>query len=116
MSPGLALDCAGNEIAVPTAAHVKLDAAARTLFVALRYREVGEDAVTALEAGTQMGTIRESFQLTLSKTNPVAGHRNLGPGTPGCGKTHPICLASLRRGKKGWTVTRLRNRAKRGKP
>jgi len=57
----------------------------------------------------------QDYFLGRARRHNAAGHRNLGPGTPGCGKTHPICLASLRRGKKGWTVTRLRNRAKRGK-
>jgi hypothetical protein len=113
VSAGFALDCAGNEIVVPAPVRVKLDAAARKLFVALRYREVEEDAVTILGAGTQMGTIRERFALALSRTNPVLGHRELGPGTPGCGKTHPICLASLRRDKKAWTLARIRNRTTR---
>jgi hypothetical protein len=114
VSPGLALDCAGNEIVVPAFVSVKLDAAAGEWFVALSYREAEENPTAALELETQMGVIRESFGLAFVEKNPASGHRGLGPGTPGCGEAHALCLASVRKGMKGWTIGR-RERTKRRK-
>lgn len=111
VAPGLAIDCAGNEIVVPSVVCVKLPAAAKELFVALSYREVEEQPIATLEPEMQMGVIRESFELALVDENPSSDHRRLGPGTPGCGDAHPIFLAALHRRRAGWTITRLKARA-----
>lgn len=66
--------------------------------------------MTALGAETQMGTISEGFALELCEERPASAHRGLRRGTPGCGKTHPLCLASLRRGNKGWKLAESRRR------
>lgn len=111
ISPGLAIDCAGNEIVVPSVVCMKLPAAAQELFVALSYRELEEQPMTALDPELHMGVIRESFELALIDANPASQHRRLGPGTPGCGKAHAICLAAVHRRKTGWKITRLKSRA-----
>jgi hypothetical protein len=77
-------------------------------------REIEVSPGLALELETQMGVIRESFELAFVEKNPASGHRGLGPGTPGCGKAHALCLASVRKGKKGWRIGR-RERTKRRK-
>ena len=111
VSPGLAIDCAGNEIVVPEAVCLKLPAAAKELFVALSYREVEEQPIATFEPEMQMGVIRETFELALIDHHPASKHRRLGPGTPGCGRAHPVCLAAVRRRKTGWKIIRLKARA-----
>lgn len=111
VSPGIAIDCAGNEIVVPSVVCVKLPRSAKRVLVALSYHEVEEQPIATFEPGMQMGVIRESFEIALIEENPALKHGRLRPGTPGCGKAHPICLAAVHRRKTGWKIARLKARA-----
>ena len=107
----LAGTIAGNEIVVPSVVCVKLPRSAKRVLVALSYHEVEEQPIATFEPGMQMGVIRESFEIALIEENPALKHGRLRPGTPGCGKAHPICLAAVHRRKTGWKIARLKARA-----
>lgn len=111
VSPGIAIDCAGNEIAVPTPACIKINSAKARWFVALRYTQIEEGMIPAPGAADpQASLIRESFEVVLLETDPSRRHQAMGPGTPGCGKAHPLCLAALTQGPAGWSLMPVKSR------
>jgi hypothetical protein len=109
VNSGFAVDCAGNDIVVATPACAKIISAKTKLFVALSYKEVEESMTPTPGADTQASIICECFELKLLETNPSLGHRGIGPGTPGCGRAHPLCLAFLTKGRKGWKLARVKS-------
>lgn len=108
VGPGVAIDCAGNEIHVCAESRLALPGAAGVCFVALSHVESEVAPVPALAGGTVEGPafarIREGFRVEIAEADPVGGHRGRGAGTPGCGEPHPLCIARLRRGRRGWTL------------
>jgi hypothetical protein len=110
ISAGLAIDCAGNEIAVAEPLGISLGAAKGTRYVAIRYKE--ED-VCPVPAGTEIehSRIREGAEVLILDVNPGTGHRGIGPGTPGCGHAHPLCLAKLTWHGSRWQLRKLNCRA-----
>ena len=105
VSAGLAIDCAGNEIVVAEPVCIPLGAGKGTRYVAIRYKE---QEVRPAPAGTETehSRIREAAEVLALDVNPGTGHRGIGPGTPGCGQAHPLCLAKLTRLRSRWKLRR----------
>lgn len=108
ISPGLAIDCAGNEIAVAEPVRLPICIGEGRLYVAICYREMGVGAIPAA-GGFEFSRIREGAEVTLALADPGIGHRSIGPGTPGCGQAHPLCLARLERLRQRWQVRKVRH-------
>lgn len=108
VSAGLAIDCAGNEIAVAEPVRIPLAPGKGTLYVAIRYqeREVGQVPAGNL---VESSRIREGAEVVLLAVNPGIGHRGVGPGTPGCGQDHPLCLAKLTWHRPRWKLRKVKS-------
>lgn len=108
IGPGMAIDCAGNEIVVPSATRLPLTTGAARRYLVLSYRESAVDPMPARGARIEAATLREGFALDLVDQHPGRGHRHRGPGTPGCGQAHPLCLATLTASARGWKLLRVK--------
>jgi hypothetical protein len=110
VSTGLAIDCAGNEIAFAEPVRTPLVAAKGTLHVAIRYQEQ-EVCPVPTGDGVEASRIREGAEVVILDVNPGTGHRGIGPGTPGCGQAHPLCLAKLTWHRCRWQLRKVKNEA-----
>jgi len=111
VEPGVAIDCAGNEILVCSQARLKIPRKSNAFFVVLQYTETGTSPVpmvSSLASATDeelvFTRIREGFNIDIANTDPSSGHRGKGTGTPGCGCPHPLCIAHIKKGLHGWKV------------
>jgi hypothetical protein len=107
VQPGVAIDCYGNEIHVPTPTRVSIPHLPGEQFVVLKYSEEEVAPVPIASAtsdkdseGRAFTRIREGFQIEILSANPAPGHRDKG-----CGRLHPICLAKIRKSRRSWKVT-----------
>lgn len=105
VEPGLAIDCAGNELVLEAPATLAIGGLSGRHFVVVRYVEIPVGGQPGLE-GTGHSRIREAACVELSSTNPVANHRGMGRGTPGCGQAHALCLAVLSQRGLRWRISR----------
>ncbi len=111
VEPGVAIDCAGNEIYVCTQLRLKIPMNLDVHFVVLQYTETKispiptalDSAVTIVEEQT-FTRIREGFLIDIVDVDPLSGHQGEGVGTPGCGSLHQICIACLKKGLRGWKI------------
>ncbi len=110
IDPGLAIDCAGNELVVAEPMRMPIGCSEGPLWVAICYREQGVKPVPSGN-GVESSRIREAVELTLLPINPGTGHRGIGPGTPGCDLAHPLCLARLEWRRSRWQIRSVRNRS-----
>ena len=95
VEPGLALDCAGNELVLTDPTHFPLAGLSDKYFVTIAYSEEPVAPQPGPGGSTEFSRLREAVNIELHCNNPAAGHRGKGPGTPGCGQQHPLCLATL---------------------
>jgi hypothetical protein len=110
VSPGLALDCAGNELVLDAPQRLSLAGLAGRQYVTITYAEVPESPAPQ-PLGEPLATrVRETVSLRLEAINPALGHRHLGPGTPGCGLPHGVCVATLLQKGADWRATPVRAR------
>ena len=101
ISAGMALDCEGNEIIIPsdqTLSPPSFDS--KAAFVTVKYRELCEGVLPSGEPSS----IVESFELIFTTDNQNRGHRHLKARWLSCGKDHGLTLAKIRQGKTGWRV------------
>ena len=107
---GLATDCAGNEIALAEPVRIPLAAGKGPLYVAIRYQE---QEVGPVPAGNELeySRIREGAEVVVLEVHPGTGHRGIGPGTPGCGQAHPLCLAKLTWHRSRWHLRKVNGSA-----
>ena len=116
VSPGPAIDCAGNELVVEKGVALSMPPTARRLVVLLRYVEHGVDPLPALQAdpaageGAQFSRIEEGCELHLDPGFAVDLHPKLPPGSPGCGEAHPLPIALVQRPRTAWRVKPLSRR------
>lgn len=104
VSPGVAIDCEGNDLVCETPQKVPISRTASRLYVAIRFHEHCLSAVPTLGGDAPCSRIGESVLIELLTVNPSSGHRGAGRGTPGCGTAHPVYLATLRRRDTRWRV------------
>lgn len=108
ISPGVALDCTGNEIVLAELARLPLPRRAGRHVLTIRYAEAAVDPSPDPDGGMPPGAIREEAALELCGQHPAPRHAR--PGSPGCGEAHPLALATLTRRGTRWTVTPLKAR------
>jgi len=104
VEPGLAIDCAGNEIVLEAQQTLDIGALSGRHFILVRYVEIPVGEQPGPE-GTDYSRVREAACVEISNTNPVANHRGMGRGTPGCGQAHPLCLAVLNQRGSRWRIS-----------
>jgi hypothetical protein len=105
VSPGVALDCAGNELVLPCEARIPLADQAGRRYVTLRYEEVPVGHVPAVDGQFEPSHFREEVAVGLCPANPRTGHRSRDPG---CGLSHPVGLAAVIQHGSHWRVVRFR--------
>jgi hypothetical protein len=114
VSPGLALDCAGNELLLSAAEPISLLGRSGRCYVTIEYLEVEVGQSPSGQGEIEFSRVREAVRLALASVNPGRGHSHMGPGSPGCGQSHALCLATLRHDGSHWRVDPTkRNRARR---
>ncbi len=109
VSPGLALDCAGNEIIVLESIDLKLPEKGQVIYVTLSYQECPVDPVLVLTEpvssssnNLQYSRIREEFVLAYEFANPWSGHKRENSVWLPYGKIHAIPLGRLKYKKGYW--------------
>jgi hypothetical protein len=108
VSPGIALDCAGNELVLPEPASVSLQGLTGRHYVTVRYAELPIAPIPTPDGGTEPSAVRESADVELAVSNPLAKHGAFAAGGPGCGQAHALCLAIVSPRGARWRVTSLR--------
>jgi len=105
VEPGLAIDCAGNEVVLDTPATLDISTLSGRHFVVIRYLEIPCDEQPGL-GDPEFSRVLESACVELSATNPAANHHGMGRGTPGCGQAHAIYLGMLSQRGSRWRISR----------
>ncbi|MFN2511145.1 MAG: hypothetical protein ABR568_06825 [Pyrinomonadaceae bacterium] len=111
VSPGLAIDCQGNEIAVPEPLEESLPSPdlGSTLFLSIKYVERETDPVPgALPDYSEMENSRteESVVAVFEKGNKNQGHRHFKGRWRACGESHGLTIARLRFSSGQWRIDR----------
>lgn len=117
LEQGLALDCEGNELVVPSTQTVVVAPATdglRSAYVCVRYVESETDQIPAgpnepaatIENVTEPSTITEGFAIEIAHDNCNHGHRHLRARWLACGKPHALTIAKLKHTAHGWRVER----------
>lgn len=112
VEPGIAIDCAGNEILLNKRTELPLPSEGKEFYVIVEYRETKENPIPVLHrpgSGSDQeqaySRILEGCHVGIADLNPNDDHDGVGPGTPGCGCPHAISIACLRNGPKRWKVS-----------
>ena len=113
VEPGLAIDCAGNELVLAEPIKLSLSGLSGKHFVTIRYCEQLVSPQQVFDGGTEFSRVRESVSVELVGADPTARHRGMGPGTPGCGQPHAISLAILTRRGSRWRLSPTKRPARR---
>jgi len=99
---GLALDCCGREIYVPSSGRIALPKRRGSSFLTISYREFGTDPLPIpmfpedpQQEGFEHSRIRESFKLGWGTENPLKEHEWRDGAWVTCGKSHPLVLAQI---------------------
>ena len=107
VEPGLALDCAGNELIVNEREAILISAiklVGHTTYLSLRYAE--EDIGPVVAGTSETAIVAESFTVEFTKENCNRGHRHLRARWLACGQAHALTIAKLKLGSQGWRVER----------
>jgi hypothetical protein len=104
VAPGLALDCAGNELVLAEPVQLSLAELSGRHYVTLRYLEIPLAPVPSPQGEPEYARVRETVRVELAGDNPAAGHAGMGPGSAGCGQVHALCLATLTQRRTQWRV------------
>jgi hypothetical protein len=109
LSPGMALDCEGNEIVVDAQQTIALPPG-RTgaQYLTLRYAETATDFSPTTNGESEAKYIEEAFALAYETGDPYAKHALRGKLRGACGVAHAVALAKLvfRAGR--WRIDRTR--------
>lgn len=114
VSPGVAIDCRGQDLVVPAAQRVSLAGLRGKRYVTLLYEEVPIEPVPVPGDTAELvraTATRETARVELSTDDPLAKHGRFKPRDGGCGVGHPITLATVSRVRAKWKVTKTRVRA-----
>ena len=104
VSPGFALDCAGNELVLPEPEQLSLTGLVGRHYVTIQYLEVPSGQKPSLQGEPEFSRVREGVRVELVCANPAAGHSGIGPGSPGCGQSHALRLATISQHGTHWRV------------
>jgi hypothetical protein len=105
VSPGFALDCTGEEIAVTEAVTIAPPDSARFSFLMIAYKEHEVDEVPGAGDGSaQPSRIEESFELLFEPDDPYVGHVGDTTMWVPCNHIHALPLAKLVRRWETWEV------------
>jgi hypothetical protein len=113
VSPGLALDCAGNELVLSAVEQISLSDVSGRCYVTIEYLEIPVGQLPSLQSDTEFSRVREAVRVELASVNPGIGHSRMGPGSPGCGQSHALCLATITQNGTHWRVAPTRTRFRR---
>jgi hypothetical protein len=107
--PGLAIDCAGNEIVLSGKSELSLKGIAGKQYLLLKYAEIHIAPTPSFSDpndsdATEFSRVRESAQVEFAAVDPRSNHRGMGRGTPGCGQPHALCLMTLSKQGSRWRV------------
>jgi hypothetical protein len=106
ISPGIALDCEGNEIVIDAPQSLSPQSqSGNGVYLTIRFEEKSTDPVPTA-SGTEASTIREGFEILLTQQNTNARHRHARGRWLACGQPHALTLARLRPNAQGWRVDR----------
>ncbi len=113
---GLAIDCCGRDVFVPSAQEIELPEEDQAAFVCLHYREQQANPVPTPTPGPEGGAMNftrtmESYELLYESQNPMRGHRcfrKFRKAWAPCGADHPMPLARLVIRKGGPAIRRVR--------
>lgn len=108
VSPGLAIDCAGNELVLDSREQLLLAGLKGRHYVTIRCQETLAGQLPSQQGESEYSRVREAVRIELTGTSPVSGHRGIGPGTPGYGYEHALCLATLRQYGTRWRIASAR--------
>lgn len=111
ISPGLAIDCQGNEIVVPEPMERALPSVdlGSTLFLSISPIEKGTDPVPNPVPNcteTENSRIEESAVAVFEKANANQGHRHFKGRWRCCGNSHGLTIAKLRFSSGQWRIDR----------
>ncbi len=111
ISPGLAIDCQGNEIVVPEPLKLSLPSpgGGSTLFLSVSYVEKETDPLpNPVPNCSEMenSRIEESAVAVFEKGNANQGHRHFKGRWRACGKSHGLTIARLRFSSGQWRIDR----------
>lgn len=106
VEPGLAIDCAGNEIVLASSETVAIEGTASRGYVVISFAEAFVGAVPAIDGELRFSRAREAAVIELLSTNPNRRHRAMGPRTPGCGDAHGLSIATLSKRGLRWHAVR----------
>ena len=108
VGPGIAIDCAGNELLLCSPRELAAPRKASEFYVVLEYHETVINSVPVAPGTTDAmiinSRIQESFRLSIANADPNSKHDGIGPGTAGCGLPHPISIARIQKKLKAWKV------------
>jgi hypothetical protein len=111
VDPGIAIDCAGNELVLDSQAEFDTPNDVNESFVVVEYFEKAISPVTIVLGAEssdsekqEYSRIQEGCRIGFMDVDPVSDHNALGPGTPGCGHKHPISIARVCKGERDWEI------------
>jgi hypothetical protein len=111
VEPGVAIDCAGNEIYQHNCVDIAVLKGASECYVVVEYCEIETTPIPIIGSTGDVGQtvvvntrIQEGCKVYLVRANPNLKHAKIGPGTCGCGKLHPMAIAHLQKGARGWKL------------
>ena len=111
VSPGLALDCLGNEIELDRPLSVAVPAGGKASYLTVAFTERAVDPQPALfdppaadEVSVEHRRLEEATLLALEPVDPARGHAPQARRSDACGRAHPIAIARLARVRSRWRL------------
>jgi hypothetical protein len=102
VTPGLAMDCVGNEIEIDQPTRLSLSGPGRVCYLTLAFTEREVDPGPALsdppasdEEPPAYRRVEEDGELALAPADPALAHPGNGRRSAPCGRSHPIAIARL---------------------
>ncbi len=109
ITPGLAIDCQGNEILVEEPLrHSIPESGGEIIFLAIRYAEQAKHPVSCVQPNCDLehSRIEETFAVVFGTKNTNQGHRHFQGRWQACGKPHGLTIGRLRRSAGQWRIER----------
>lgn len=107
IDPGIAIDCAGNEILLDSPAQNNIPKELTEFYVTVKFTETLIKPVPALSPDSIQGEfsrIREGCHVELVADDPTVDHNEFGVGTPGCGCHHAVSIAHVSAERREWRI------------